>query len=323
MKNKTSNLTYHDIKKATNLSIGTISRFFNNGSISQKAKIKIENYIQATNYQPNLGAKLIKGSENCIYLIICSLDDSSNMVIVNSIIEAFKKQAINVYLVVASYNPDHYLDVLKSTILRKPKTLILFLPTLNEDLKNFIDQIEITTYVFGNSLTNKTTISLDNQNYFFNLTKTIINTKQFNKIVYIGKDLDDWETGKLRLEGFKKAIKLKPLIESQVILIKANNFLELANDQELQEIIKNASKNVFIICGTHTIFEYLFLQQIKNNYQYQLSDIGYQSKYDYLHQTYQYKVFIDFYYIGYLIYKKIINCEEQNLLIKEKIIARQ
>ena len=323
MKNKATNLTYHDIKKATNLSIGTISRFFNNGSISQKAKIKIEAYLQNTNYQPNLGAKLIKGYENCIYLIICSLDDSSNMVIVNSIIEAFKKQAINVYLVVATYDPDHYLEVLKSTILRKPKTLILFLPTLNQSLKEFINEIKIDTYIFGNNLTQKTTISLDNKNYFFNLTKTIINSNQFKTIVYVGKDVDDWETGKLRLEGFESAINLNPLIKTRVILIKENNFLELANHNQLQTIIKNAHKDVFIICGTHTIFEYLFLQQIKNNYQYQLSDIGYQSKYDYLNQTYQYKVFIDFYYIGYLIYKKIINCEQQNLLIKEKIIAKQ
>ena len=316
-----SNLTYHDIKKATNLSIGTISRFFNQGSISQKARTKIAAYIEKTNYQPNVGAHLIKGSENCIYVLICSLEDNAIMQIVNSIIEQFQKQQINVYLVVGTYEPKTYLQSLKQTIKRKPKNLILFVPTLDPELRQAINEITIKTIVFGDASTNKTSIIHDNEQYFFNLTQQVLLKQKYQKLVYVGKTAEDLQTGYLRLKGFQKALA-KQKIKHEIILVNENHFSYLTKTISTQQLEMFNDPDLLIICGTHTIFEYLWMQKMHHHYRYHLSDIGYLSKLDALANTYDYKIFIDLYYVGYVLYQKIMQQDQETFVIKEKLIDK-
>lgn len=319
---KKKNITYHDISKATKLGIGTISRYFNNGSISENKKLIIEEYIKKNNYQPNIGAKLIRGYENCVYLIVCSIDELAIINITSSIIESFKNKGINVYIVVSSYNCDEYLETLKKTISRKPKTLILFSPIMNNELRNYINQIEINTCVFGDNSTNKPSIVIDEKQMMFSLTNEIIKDGIYNSIIYFGKDEHDLTTGKERLEGFKKSIKNNSFKNSKYFLVRNNNISDI---QHIFHKIdkKKLNQNTIIICGTHTIFRYLLNEKQINSWKYNLTDIGYLNELNDQQKSYKYKLFIDFYKIGYEIFNLSTNKNNiKNLKISNSNIIK-
>ncbi|MBS7379544.1 MAG: LacI family DNA-binding transcriptional regulator, partial [Sphaerochaetaceae bacterium] len=64
--------TIKDISKETGLSIGTVSRVFNNrGYISQETRDKVDAAVKKLNYQPNAVARsLSKSSSRIIGLIV-------------------------------------------------------------------------------------------------------------------------------------------------------------------------------------------------------------------------------------------------------------
>lgn len=311
------NITYHDIKKATNLGIGTISRFFNNGSISDSAKLKIEKFIKEYNYMPNIGAKLIKGYEDCIYLIACSINENSIQNILNSVIEQFKKINLNVYVVIASYDPQQYLEVLKKTIIRKPKNLILFTPPLNDELKNFIDNIKINTWIYGDDFTNKISTYFDETQMVYELVNKIKNAN-YQKIIYFGKDVLDINTGKKRYMGYKNAIK-NTNIQTYEFFSTTNEIEDIK--KQFIKIIPLIENNTILICTTHTIFKYCYFQKINNNFLYDLTDIGYKSMYD-LFDAYKYKIYIDYYEIGKKLFYLYEQKENTNLKLTGKIIEK-
>ena len=64
--------TIKDVSKETGLSIGTVSRVFNNrGYISQETRDKVEAAVKKLNYQPNaLARSLSKSSSKIIGIIM-------------------------------------------------------------------------------------------------------------------------------------------------------------------------------------------------------------------------------------------------------------
>lgn len=323
MNNKQSNkkLNYYDIKEKTGLGIGTISRFFNGGSISEKAKLKIQEFIDKTNYEPNIVAQLMKGNDQHIYLITCSIDENANRTIIKSIVDAFKKNNINVYILISSYDCEEYKKYLEKTINRKPKTLILFTPHLDDKLTNYINSIEIPTYVFGSNKVKKPYVIVDEKKLMYNLTSSVLDDRKYKNIIYIGINKNDETTGLLRYQGFINSIE-----ERQYNITYKEFFIDKNDNQSLSliwnDVTKFIDKNTIIICGTHTIFKFCFYQKISFKYSYDITDVGYNSDFDNL-DSYKYKAFIDFSKIGgEIIYKNILDKKLENHIIESAIIKK-
>ena len=64
-------VTLNDIAKMANVSKSTVSRYLNNGSVSQKTRKKLDKIVQETGYQPNLLAQSLKAQKsNMVGVII-------------------------------------------------------------------------------------------------------------------------------------------------------------------------------------------------------------------------------------------------------------
>lgn len=314
--NNKKKLSYIDIKNETGLGIGTISRFFNGGSVSEKSKKILNDYIKKHNYYPDIGAKLIKGKDNTVYLVACSIEEKSILTIISSVVQIFKKENINIYIVVSSYDCESYKKSLEQTIRRKPKSLILLTPNLNDELIDYINNIEIDTYVFGSDKTNKPSICVDEYNLMFDLTKKII-SYNYENIYYVGKDVHDITTGLERLNGHSKALPEN----KNIYLVKENNMHEIGKIWD--SLVKNIdSKKTIIICGTHTIFKYMYFKRLTNNIHYDVTDIGYENDFDQLNNSYKFKIFIDFYEVGCILYKMIKNKEQTNYKLQATLIEK-
>nr|WP_307935560.1 LacI family DNA-binding transcriptional regulator [Mycoplasmopsis bovis] len=64
------NFSYKDIARLAHVSISTVSRFYNGGYVSKQTKSRIQDIVTKYNYYPNHGARLIRGSDNSVFIIM-------------------------------------------------------------------------------------------------------------------------------------------------------------------------------------------------------------------------------------------------------------
>lgn len=80
-------INYKFIHEKTKISIGTISRYFNNGPVSKKNKQILDNIVKKYNYAPNQHASNIKKQSNTIVVLISNKNSYSNHQILDKIVE--------------------------------------------------------------------------------------------------------------------------------------------------------------------------------------------------------------------------------------------
>ena len=98
-------VTLNDIAKMANVSKSTVSRYLNNGSVSQKTKEKLDKIVQETGYQPNIMAQNLKASKsNMVGVIIPRYDSPST----NQVLKGFDAIAYpkNIQLVMTNADLD-------------------------------------------------------------------------------------------------------------------------------------------------------------------------------------------------------------------------
>lgn len=283
-------MNYKKIAQIANVGIGTVSRYFNNGSISKKSIKKISKVIEQYNFKPNFRVLMRNRIDRTIYIVTTSLSES----FVDDIIEGLKyKINPNQQLVIikSSLNSNDYLKNLKDLMKQKPEKLLLFLPKLNDKITNYIQSLNnVFVVTYGKKIANVYSVYVDETKAIKNLTEKYLSVIKPEKIAWIGKSTTDLTTGKERLEAFQNVVK-KHGTKSKSFLVDNNH------PQIIKQAFQSAQKQGFkdIICGTHTIFMTCSLLNCDPNLK--LTDIGYSSFLD-SEKAYIFKVFIDFFLIG-------------------------
>ena len=71
-------LTINDIAQLAGVAKSTVSRYLNNGSVSEKTRVKLDKIVQENNYTPNSFAQSLKAKQsNLIGTIVPRLDSYS------------------------------------------------------------------------------------------------------------------------------------------------------------------------------------------------------------------------------------------------------
>lgn len=123
-------LTFNDIKNLSGLSLGTISRYFNNGSISNKSKEILDKIVSENNFILNTSAQNLKSKPKDIYVLIPATKSHSNYEITNGIIQNYND------VILVTYNNDF--ENFKQKFLWSLGTNhvgIIVFPPFNENIK--------------------------------------------------------------------------------------------------------------------------------------------------------------------------------------------
>lgn len=307
-------LNYKKIATLANVGIGTVSRYFNNGSISQKNIEKISAVVKKLNFNPNFRILLKHVQQKTIHIIVSSFAESITTIIEG--IEEGLKNEYQILIIKASLNPREYLKKLRYILKQKPENLILFLPEMNSSLKQFIQNIKFTNLlIYGDLIEGVNSLINQELESFYQLTKNIIEKNKLKEINFIGKKLEDIFTGKMRYQGVLKATE-ELNVKLNYQFIQENHSLEVLN--AFKKLKLNIAKENFIISGTHTIFETLVLLKQQNNIF--ITDVGYNTYLDGFKQ-YESKVFIDYFLIGIQISKFFIeNIKNKHIVWKNNFI---
>ncbi|VEU76536.1 LacI family DNA-binding transcriptional regulator [Mycoplasmopsis columboralis] len=312
-------ISYKDISEQAGVSISTISRYYNNGYVSTKTRKKIEDVVREHQYYPNHGARLIRGRDQSIFIIMPEWTQNLYFSIVNGIVAACKKNNRRVTITFTGKSSEEYIETVRYILSWRPTSLVIFNPEYDSKLFDFLKTVEdVSIVVYEHQVNGLSWIKVDETAAFYDVTKALISTVSHERssILFLEDAKLSLTQKEDRYAGFMRACQEKGY-SFQKYEVAFNNSKNVSDFIKLTKE-KNISN---IVCSSHESYIALSVQ-VTNNLR--LTDIGYQSVYDRI-SSYRSKIFIDYPSIGIEIEKMLllhsVEKKPQTKSVKVKILT--
>ena len=185
-----------------NVSKSTVSRYLNNGSVSQKTKEKLDKIVQETSYQPNIMAQSLKATRsNMVGVIIPRYDSPST----NQVLKGFDAIAYpkNLQLVITNSNLDLQRTKQNLALLRRQKVgaIILFATEIDKELESQIKSSNIPVLLVGQELEGNPSFIFQDYEAGKAIGQHAIDLGH-RELLFVGVTEADYAVGVLRKKGF-------------------------------------------------------------------------------------------------------------------------
>ncbi len=196
-----------EFAKIAEVSKSAVSRYFNNGYLSQEKKTKIEDALKITGYKPSIQAQTIRTRvTKLVGVILPKLSSESCARVVEGINEVLEKENYQILLMCTNNNENkevEYLNLLKNN---RVDGIILLASIFTNNHKKILNQIKIPLIIIGQEYKGFNCICHDDYGASYNLTKIMLEKK--SKLpAYIGVTNKDKSAGLERSKGFNDALK--------------------------------------------------------------------------------------------------------------------
>ncbi|WP_426461480.1 LacI family DNA-binding transcriptional regulator [Mycoplasma hafezii] len=311
-------ISYKDISDIAGVSISTISRYYNKGYVSKATRAKIEAVVKKHQYFPNHGARLIRGKDRSIFVIMPIWGDVAYSQIVNGIIISAKKNGKRVNTSYTGTTTEDYIATIRYILSWRPTSVVLFIPHNDPEVFNYIKEIDDVNFVvYGHQVDGVSWIKPDETSSFEQLTRNFFEKlgKDNQKMLFLADEKLAPQQRADRFRGFEKACK---------DLAIEYEYYAIGNRKQQKDIVefdKFTKKHGYsnIVCSTHESFISLAVIGTRS---LRLTDIGYTSIYDNIN-NYKSKIFIDYAKIGYEIERMLFISESNDNQIQTKFIRLQ
>ena len=272
--------TIKDVARLAGVSISTVSRVINNSKpVSAEIRQKVMKVIEEINYKPNeIARSLVTKKSSLIGIIVTDIGNSYVAEMVRGIEEIAKMY--NYDIILCSTYSDKETECKNIQLLKRKQVegIILISDIINDRIDELIKEYD-NPFVYLNRLYHQTkysTVSIDNYNAAYEMTKYLISLGHMN-IAYLTakekqlQELTTIETEKL--EGYKKAVR-EELYEEIIHFSQGKNINNGYN--AANEII--ACDNItaiFTSCDDLAIGAINYLYDNNINVPHQISVAGY------------------------------------------------
>lgn len=195
-----------DIAELTGFSKSTISRYLNNGSVSDKTKKKIKEAIDELSYVPNSYARNLKKTKtNIIGIIIPNFIGYTKNTALNAINIYLRETDYSMLLSCSNDDMDEEVRIIEEMAGLNVEGIILFASNISRRHKDIIKDLTIPLVIFGQRLDGFTSI-LANDYEAGRLMADYINTLSHKEISYFDVGKYDQAVGD-RFLGLSDGIK--------------------------------------------------------------------------------------------------------------------
>jgi LacI family sucrose operon transcriptional repressor len=197
-----------DIAEKAGVSSATVSRYFNNGYISQKARDAISKVIEETGYVPSQQARNLRMKKTMLIgVIIPKIDSEAVSREVDGITTMLATSGYETLLANTSNDPQKEIDYLNIFNNNNNVDGIIFIATLiTEKHKEVLKELHVPLVMVGQKSKLVSCVYHDDQLAAAALTKKLIAAKR-KKIGFIGVTKDDAAAGLARFKGFTGELK--------------------------------------------------------------------------------------------------------------------
>lgn len=195
------------------VSKSAVSRYFNNGYLSEDKRGKIEKAIEETGYSPSFSAQNVKTRvTKLVGVIIPKLSSESCARITEGISEVLYEHGYQILLVNTAndYNKEiEYLDLFRQN---RVDGVILLATIFTDKHRALLNKMRIPVVIVGQEYKGFGSVCHDDYGAAYALTELML-SKGAKRPAYIGVTDDDKAAGEYRHKGFLKALednRIKP-----------------------------------------------------------------------------------------------------------------
>ena len=195
-----------DIAEKAGVSTAAVSRYFNNGYVSEKKNEAIRKVVEKYDYHPSMQAQTLRTRKtNMIGVVIPRIDSSSIARVVEGIMEAAEAEGYQVLLALTMNEVSRELEYLSIFHDKQVDGVILLGTFLSDDHMELLKSMKVPVVIVGQKLEGYNSVYHDDYHAEYDITKLLLDRGRRN-LVYIGVTHEDKAVGQARYRGFRDAV---------------------------------------------------------------------------------------------------------------------
>ena len=258
-------MNINEIAKLAGVSRATVSRYLNNGYVSEEKKKTIRKVIEETGYQPSSQAQMLRTKKTrLVGVILPKIDSNTISREVAGISDILTKQGYQLILANTNNNIE---EELKYVSLFKDNQVdgVIFIATiLTKQHRDMLKEYKVPIVLLGQHLEGYPCIYQDDHKAARSLTEQMVKTGR--KFGYITVTDKDEAVGKLRMSGVMDVLQEKG-IELKSECIKCGAFTLESGYEKTEELFREHPDIDTLICATDTMAVGAVNWLRKNGYQ--------------------------------------------------------
>ena len=241
-----------EIAKLAGVSRAAVSRYFNNGYISEEKKEAIRKVVEETGYRPSVQAQTLRTKKTkMIGVIVPKIASASIGKVVEGILSVLNNSSYQTLLAVTQNNPKTEMEYLSAFDDKQVDGVILVATVFSAAYKRILKKLSVPVVIVGQQLSGYCCVFHDDYHASYDLTRLLLE-KGRNRLGYIGAIQQDKAVGAERYRGFKDAVTSSgyaELADNHVIA----SFSVASGYEKTGELLEKCPDLNGLICATDTM----------------------------------------------------------------------
>ena len=263
---RTAFVNISEIAKMAGVSNAAVSRYLNNGYLSEEKRAAIRRVVEETGYRPSAQAQTLRtGQTKTVGVILPRIDSSSIGSIMAGIDAALERRGFRLLLADTHNDPAKELEYLEIFDHQHVDGVILIATVFTPAHIRAIRNRKTPLVLVGQHLSNTPCVYHDDYHAFYDMTKLVL-SKGCRRLGYIGALPQDKAVGQERSRAFQDAVREAGLPEQTENTIIAD-FSIASGRRKAQELLERGGPLDALVCATDSIaagaLQYLHSQGIR------------------------------------------------------------
>nr|WP_294653090.1 LacI family DNA-binding transcriptional regulator [uncultured Blautia sp.] len=258
-------MNINEIAKLAGVSRATVSRYLNNGYVSEEKKKIIRQVIEETGYQPSSQAQMLRTKKTkLVGVILPKIDSNTISREVAGISDILTKQGYQLILANTNNSIEEELKYLSLFKDNQVDGVIFIATILTKQHRDMLKEYKVPIVVLGQHLEGYPCIYQDDYKAAMSLTEQMVKTGR--KFGYITVTDKDEAVGRKRMSGVEEILN-KNKIKLKTECVKCGAFTMESGYEMAEELFREHPDIDTLICATDTMAVGAVNWLKKNGYQ--------------------------------------------------------
>ena len=240
------------IAEMAGVSRAAVSRYFNNGYISEKKREAIRQVVEETGYRPSVQAQTLRTKRTkMIGVIVPKIASASIGRIVEGILSMINENGYQMLLAVTQNDPKKELEYLDAFSEKQVDGVILLGTVFQAEHKKILRNLSVPVVIVGQQVPGYNCVFHDDYHAFYDLTRLFFERGR-KKLGYIGAVQQDVAVGAERYRAFCDVVRDMGHEELAGNYVTADFTLQ-AGYEKAGELLEKCRDLDGLICATDTM----------------------------------------------------------------------
>lgn len=241
-----------EIAKLAGVSSAAISRYFNNGYISEEKREAIRKAVEETGYRPSVQAQTLRTKKTkMVGVIVPKVASASIGKIVEGILSILNVSGYQTLLAVTQNDPKKESEYLLAFDVKQVDGVILAATVFTAEHKRILKKLSVPVVIVGQRLSGYGCVYHDDYHAAYDLTKLLLD-KGRERLGYIGALRQDQAVGAERYRGYCDAVRGMGHGELAQNAVTAS-FTVASGYEKAGELLEKYGRLDGLVCATDTM----------------------------------------------------------------------